>query len=122
MWEHYDSIKEDGSFWSPTMNSFNHYAYGAVFGWMFNNCVGINMLKPAYKEVLIKPLVDKRLGFVDCSFKTKYGTIKVNWKYRDGGVDYKISVPKGIKATIDLNDNHPQVLSNGGTLKKTVRC
>ena len=120
MWEHYDSIKEDGSFWSPVMNSFNHYAYGAVFGWMFNNCVGINMLKPAYKEILIKPLVDMRLGFVDCSFKTRYGFIKVYWKYNDGKVNYRISVPKNIKATIELNDGELFKLDSGGTLRKTI--
>ena len=121
MWEHYDSIKEDGSFWSPSMNSFNHYAYGAVFGWMFNSCVGINMLKPAYKEILIKPIVDKRLGFVDCSFKCKYGVIKVNWKYNNGNVKYEIVVPKGIKASIDLGDNRVIKFPSGGTLRKTIK-
>lgn len=120
MWEHYDSIREDGSFWSPTMNSFNHYAYGAVFSWMFNNCAGINMVKPAYKEILIRPKPDKRLGFVDCIFKSKFGDIKVNWKYRDNDVSYDITVPKGIKAKIDLGDNNPIVLPKGGKIKKTV--
>ena len=120
MWEHYDSIKEDGSFWSSSMNSFNHYAYGAVFGWIFNNCAGINLVKPAYKEILIKPLIDKRLGFVDCSFKSKYGDIKVYWKYDNCKVSYKISVPKGIKATIDLGDNNPKILGDGGSLKRVV--
>ena len=120
MWEHYDSIKEDGSFWSSSMNSFNHYAYGAVFGWIFNNCAGINMVKPAYKEILIKPLIDKRLGFVDCSFKSRYGDIKVYWKYENGKVSFKISVPKGIKATIDLGNNNPKILNDGGSLKKVV--
>lgn len=120
MWEHYDSIKEDGSFWSSSMNSFNHYAYGAVFGWIFNNCAGINLVKPAYKEILIKPLIDKRLGFVDCSFKSKYGDIKVYWKYDNCKVSYKISVPKGIKATIELGDNNPEILCDGGSLKRVV--
>ena len=120
MWEHYDSIKEDGSFWSSSMNSFNHYAYGAVFGWIFNNCAGINLVKPAYKEILIKPLIDKRLGFVDCSFKSKYGDIKVYWKYDNCKVSYKISVPKGIKATIELGDNNPEILRDGGSLKRVV--
>jgi len=120
MWEHYDSIKEDGSFWNPSMNSFNHYAYGAVFGWMFNHSVGVKIVKPGYKEILIKPLVDKRLGFVDCVFNTKYGDIKVNWKIIDKQVKYVIEVPKGIKATIDLGDNNIYRFASGGTLKKSV--
>lgn len=121
MWEHYDSIREDGTFWSPTMNSFNHYAYGAVFGWMFNHSVGINMLKPAYKEILIKPLIDKRLGFVDCSFKSKYGEIKVYWKYSNNKVNYRIFVPHRIKAKIDLGDGKIISLKNGGEIKRVVK-
>lgn len=35
VWEHWDGIKEDGSFWSKEINSFNHYAYGAVVDWMY---------------------------------------------------------------------------------------
>ena len=42
MWEHWDGLKADGSMWSKDMNSFNHYAYGAVGEWMFNVCAGIN--------------------------------------------------------------------------------
>ena len=41
MWEHWNSLKEDGSFWSTDMNSFNHYAYGAVFDWIFGVACGI---------------------------------------------------------------------------------
>ena len=121
MWEHYDSIKEDGTFWNPTMNSFNHYAYGAVFSWMFNNSVGIKMVKPGYKEIVIKPLIDKRLGFVNCSFKTKYGIIKVFWKYNDKTVRYEISVPKGIKSTIDLGRNHLYKMEGEATIKKVIK-
>ena len=103
------------------MNSFNHYAYGAVFGWMFNNSVGINMLKPAYKEILIKPIIDKRLGFVDCSFKSKYGEIKVYWKYENNKIKYRISVPSRIKAKIDLGDGKIISLNNGGEVKRVVK-
>ena len=119
MWEHYDSIKEDGSFWYESMNSFNHYAYGSVFGWIFNNSVGINIVEPSYKEIIIKPLIDKRLGYVDCLFKTKYGKIKVYWNVNsDNKVSYKISVPKGIKATIELDDGFKKTFTSGGTLKR----
>ncbi len=121
MWEHYDSIKEDGSFWDPVMNSFNHYAYGSVFGWMFNNSVGINMLKPGYKEVLIKPLIDKRLGFINCQFKCKYGIIRVYWKYTNNYVKYEIHIPNGVKATIDLGDNYPIVVKGETIVKKVIK-
>ena len=41
MWEHWNGIKEDGTFWSSDMNSFNHYAYGAVGDWLYGVAAGI---------------------------------------------------------------------------------
>ena len=53
MWEHWNSQKEDGSFWSTKMNSFNHYAYGAVYDWIFGVSSGIKTVEdaPAYKKI-----------------------------------------------------------------------
>ena len=57
MWEHWNSLKEDGSFWSTDMNSFNHYAYGAVFDWIFGVACGIKPCAdaPGYEKILIAP-------------------------------------------------------------------
>ena len=41
MWERWDGMKPDGSFATPEMNSFNHYAYGAVAEWMYSTMAGI---------------------------------------------------------------------------------
>ena len=95
MWEHYDGIKEDGTFWSKDMNSFNHYAYGSVFSWIFENCVGIKPVKPGYKEILIEPLIDKRLGGIHCKYCSSYGSIVVEWKISGGKVKYKIKKGNG---------------------------
>ena len=56
MWEHWYSQKEDGTFWSTSMNSFNHYAYGAVFDWIFGVCCGIKTVEsaPAYREFTVE--------------------------------------------------------------------
>ena len=51
IWEHWDGVDEDGNIWSESMNSFNHYAYGAVFDWIFANTLGIKLLKPGYIEL-----------------------------------------------------------------------
>lgn len=50
MWEHWDSIKVDGSFWSTDMNSFNHYSYGSVGDFMYQNIAGIDVLEAGYKN------------------------------------------------------------------------
>lgn len=117
IWEHYDCINEYGDMLPPDMNSFNHYAYGSFYAWVFNNSLGINALKPGYKEVLISPKPDKRLGYAKGEYKTKYGIIEVYWKYnKDNDVSYKIVVPKGIKAIIKLDNGYESTLVDGGRI------
>jgi alpha-L-rhamnosidase len=58
MWEHWDSLKEDGSMWSSDMNSFNHYAYGAVGDWLFGVSAGINPASPGSDSVVFTPHPD----------------------------------------------------------------
>jgi len=120
VWEHYDGIKEDGSICDPDMNSFNHYAYGSTFSFIFEVAAGIKRIKPSYKEVLIEPIIDERFGYINASYKSKYGLIKSYWKINKNSVTYEIDIPKGIKATIRIN-NEDEVLLDGGHFKKVVR-
>ncbi|VDG32072.1 alfa-l-rhamnosidase [Lactobacillus acidophilus NCFM] [Lactiplantibacillus mudanjiangensis] len=82
IWEHWDGIKEDGSFWSPDMNSYNHYAYGAVADWMYENVGGIRVLDdhPGLSKIAIRPEFDQRLTWVETKLKVAAGTIEVYWK------------------------------------------
>ena len=104
MWEHWDGVKEDGSFWSSEMNSYNHYAYGAVFAWMFSYIGGINTTEeaPGYKEVIIAPHADKRLGFSRMEIETKYGKLSSYWYYDEDNVHYEFEIPKGTVARISV--------------------
>ena len=104
IWEHYNGIKEDGSFWSTDMNSFNHYAYGAVFDWIFKEAVGIKQEEGSinYENIIITPHPDKRLKYTRISFKTKYGTIKAYWRYHKNKVIYKYIIPHKINAKLIL--------------------
>jgi alpha-L-rhamnosidase len=113
MWEHWNSQKEDGSFWSTNMNSFNHYAYGAVFDWIFCVSSGITPRKPGYSEVDISPNPCKELGFADASIETRHGKIRVYWYYRDTKVHYEIEIPKNVKAYLRLDAGKERVLEGG---------
>src|SRR5690606_1675226 len=59
IWEHWDGIKPDGSFWSDDMNSFNHYSYGAIGEWLYRTVAGLDLdeSQPGYKHVLIQPQI-----------------------------------------------------------------
>jgi len=120
MWEHYDGIKEDGSIIDPNMNSFNHYAYGSVFSWMFENSAGIKKIKPEYKEIIIEPKIDERLGYVKCSFESKFGTIVSNWKMDNNQIKFDIEVPNGIKGTIKLPNNKKYKFKDGISISETI--
>ena len=113
MWEHWNSIKEDGSFWSTDMNSFNHYAYGAVFDWIFGVSSGIKPSAPGYKEVTVAPHPDKRLGFADASIDTRNGTVRSYWYYKGDVVYYELEIPAGVTARVTLPSGKEYTLAGG---------
>lgn len=115
IWEHWDGIKEDGSFWSPDMNSFNHYAYGAVFDWMFENIGGIKQREGSagYADVLFAPMPDVRLGFADTSIKIRRGLLRSTWRYENKGIRFEFTVPQGTHAAVVLPDGQKYSLCEG---------
>ncbi len=115
MWEHWNSQREDGSFWSTSMNSFNHYAYGAVYDWIFGVAVGITPCEsaPAYAAVCIKPHPNRALGFADASIDTKNGTVRVHWYYKNETVYYELEIPEGVTAYLTLPSGYTETLSGG---------
>ncbi|MBR6771834.1 MAG: family 78 glycoside hydrolase catalytic domain [Clostridia bacterium] len=95
VWEHWDGIMENGDFWSADMNSFNHYAYGSVMGWVYDFAAGIAPVEsaPGYAEVNLAPHPDKRLGWLEASLDTAHGKIFSGWYYEPEGLRYEIHTP-----------------------------
>ena len=94
IWEHWDGIMEDGSFWSTDMNSFNHYAYGSVADWLYEKAAGIRPIEdaPGFSRVLICPMPDERLGGLEAEIHTRNGLVRSVWRYVDGQVRYEVTV------------------------------
>jgi len=115
MWEHWNSVKEDGSFWSTDMNSFNHYAYGSVFDWIFGVSSGITPVAadPAYRSVNIAPHPARVLGFADASIDSRNGRIRSYWYYKGDKVYYEFDIPAGVTAHISLPSGKEYTLSGG---------
>lgn len=103
MWEHWDSIDENGDMWSPKMNSFNHYAYGAVADWMYEVAAGIKQADDSagFEKLVIKPHPDKRIESFEATYDTKNGVVCSKWYYDDDKVIYKISLPTDAKVILD---------------------
>ncbi|MCD8013699.1 MAG: glycoside hydrolase family 78 protein, partial [Lachnospiraceae bacterium] len=83
IWEHWDGIMEDGSFWSTDMNSFNHYAYGSVADWIYEKAAGIQVMEdaPGFAKVRIEPHPDQRIDWLEASIDTRHGKVSSRWSW-----------------------------------------
>ncbi len=105
IWEHWDSIKPDGRFWSDDMNSFNHYAYGAVGDWMYRSIAGLDMDEsaPAYKRVRIHPnLEQQELTSARAVYRSMYGEVEAAWNISGADVEVFVRIPPNATATVFL--------------------
>ncbi|HOP00503.1 MAG TPA: alpha-L-rhamnosidase C-terminal domain-containing protein, partial [Bacteroidales bacterium] len=102
IWERWDGQKPDSTFQDAGMNSFNHYAYGAIGDWMYRVSAGIEARKPGYKEILIQPQITKKLDYSKASFESMYGTISSGWERKDGKIILRVSIPANTRAVIML--------------------
>lgn len=116
IWERWDGIKPDSTFQTPSMNSFNHYAYGAIGDWMYRNIAGINAVAshPGYKEILIRPIPGGGLTQAEGSLKTYYGTIRSAWRQKEKETIYDISIPVNTTAIIELRAESVVQIQEGG--------
>ncbi|RYE16873.1 MAG: alpha-L-rhamnosidase, partial [Sphingobacteriales bacterium] len=104
IWERWDGIKPDGSFQTPEMNSFNHYAYGAIGDWMYQNIAGIQLAEPAFKKIVIKPIIGGKLTWAEGSYNSPYGKIISKWKIADNKLTMDVTIPKNTTADIYVPD------------------
>ncbi|WP_099469739.1 alpha-L-rhamnosidase [Konateibacter massiliensis] len=114
IWEHWDGIKPDGSMWSPDMNSFNHYAYGAIGEWLYRVVAGIEIdeAMPGYEHSIIHPHFGGGLEFVQASCETVYGKLSVRWEETEEARKVFLHIPANTTATIRLDGK--QILESDG--------
>jgi alpha-L-rhamnosidase len=104
IWERWDGQKPDGTFQDKGMNSFNHYAYGAVGDWMYRVMAGIDIdaSAPGYKHILIQPRPGGGFTSVKASHESLYGQVASAWTRDGSSVSLAVDVPANTHATIRL--------------------
>jgi alpha-L-rhamnosidase len=104
IWERWDGLKPDGSFQDPGMNSFNHYAYGAIGEWLYTYVAGFNIDPelPGYKHILLSPHPGGGLTNAGIEYLSLYGKIKSAWKFEGNEFVYDVVVPANATATVTL--------------------
>ncbi len=100
MWERWNSYSHDNGFGDARMNSFNHYAYGAIGQWMYERIAGISPLQAGYKKILIAPVPGEELQFAKSELNTVYGKIVSEWKRVGQGLELKVTIPPNTSAQI----------------------
>lgn len=106
IWEHWDGIRPDGTMWSPEMNSFNHYAYGAIGEWLYRVIAGIEIDEnnPGYKHIIFQPMLYDKLNYVRAKYKSVYGQVGIQWHKTGKKVELEITLPFNTTATIVLQN------------------
>jgi len=104
IWERWDGQKPDGTFQSVGMNSFNHYAYGAIGEWLYTYVSGIQIDEqhPGYKHIILAPHPGGGLTNANAEFNSMYGKITSSWKIEGGNFMYDVEVPANATATVIL--------------------
>ena len=102
IWERWDGQKPDSSFQTPGMNSFNHYAYGAIGDWMYRVVAGIDTDDsiPGYKKIKIMPHIGGNFTEVNANYKSDYGLITSHWKIEENKLQLEIEIPANTTAKI----------------------
>ncbi|MBB6636612.1 alpha-L-rhamnosidase [Cohnella thailandensis] len=118
IWEHWDGIKPDGTFWSENMNSFNHYAYGAIGDWLYRKVAGLGMDEtvPAYKRVRIEPLFGlESMSYARATFQSPYGEIESAWSLLDNNeMKVEVRIPPNATAEVVLRGAFLEEAREGG--------
>jgi alpha-L-rhamnosidase len=116
IWERWDGQKPDSSFQTPGMNSFNHYAYGAIGDWMYRNIAGIDNYGDAagYKKISIRPHPGGNLSYANADLETGYGKLSVRWKIADGKFMLDAEIPANTKGVIYIPVSNAESLTESG--------
>ena len=123
IWERWTSYTKERGFGPSAMNSFNHYAYGAVLGWMYRTMAGIrpDPTSPGFRRFILAPRPDRRVGSVSARYRSRVGLIESAWRYDDDGVcRWRFTVPDGAAAEIRLADGTVET-AKPGTYERIVR-
>jgi alpha-L-rhamnosidase len=121
IWERWDAVRPDGTLNPGDMNSFNHYAFGAVADWMHRTIGGLAAAAPGYRKLEIRPVPGGGLTHARARHRTPYGTAEVAWRLDDGALEVEATVPPNTTARVLLPDGRDSFEVGSGTHRWTVR-
>jgi len=118
IWENWNGIKPDGTMCNANLNSFNHFAFGAIGEWLYSVVAGINtdLDLPGYKRIIMKPQPGGDLTYAQMDFISIYGRIAIKWKIEHNNMVVDLVVPHNTTARVILLGAAPEVISRNGVI------
>ncbi|MCM2374174.1 alpha-L-rhamnosidase [Aporhodopirellula aestuarii] len=117
MWERWNSYSRADGFGDASMNSYNHYAYGAIGQFMYERVAGLapDPEHPGYKHFFVRPLIGGPLTSARAELETNYGKAISGWQLRDGKLKMEVVVPPNTTATVEFPNGQPSQTLDAGT-------
>ena len=122
IWERWNSYTLENGMGPKGMNSFNHYAYGCVCAWIWETAAGIasDPASPGFSNIIMKPVPDKRLGWIKAEYDSAVGTIKSAWRYEGDTCIWDFTIPEGASATVILPGETNAIEYTAGSYTITI--
>jgi alpha-L-rhamnosidase len=107
-WERWNGDTGD-----PSMNSYNHYAFGSVMAWVYRRAAGVDTdtTGPGYHHLTISPHFDPTLPQLHAEYDSAYGTIISNWQ--ESTHQFIVTIPANTTATVTLPKNKIEKIGSG---------
>ncbi len=119
IWERWNSYSKTEGYNPESMNSLNHYAYGAIGQWMYERIAGIQPLKPGFETIKVAPIPGGGLTSAKASYESPFGTIVSTWSIEGDVFTLETSIPSNTKALIQLPEKYSDnIFVNGEELGK----
>ena len=113
MWERWNSYTLADGFGDASMNSFNHYAYGAIGEWMVEAIAGLSAQQPGYRRLLIAPIPGGDLTHASAELITPYGKAASRWKLVNRQFELEVVIPPNTTAAVKLMDGTKREIGSG---------
>lgn len=102
MWERWNGWTPDKGFENPDMNSFNHYAFGAVGEWMYSHIVGIRPETPGCSVIRVEPMPGGDLSFAKMTYQSIRGPVSSAWRLDKEKMELNVSIPGNTTAKVKI--------------------
>ena len=123
MWDRWNSYSHENGFGDAEMNSFNHYAYGAIGTWMVENILGLrpDPKEPGFKHFVLGPRLGGELTYAQGGYQSPYGRIESNWELKGDSFTWNVVIPPNTSATVFLPiRKDSQILEGDGFLTEAA--